>query len=402
MQSAVLNKPHKKNGVLLKGALLSTSTLTVMAGATIAPSLPAMREIFSNVPNVDFLVGQVLTLPALFIAICSPLTGFLIDRFGRRTLMLVAIVLYGLSGGAGVVVPSLLLLLLARAFLGISVAGIRTCGNTLIADYFEGEERTQMFGLQAAFAGLGGTVFLALGGYLADVHWRGPFFIYLLAFVIFPFIYWLLYEPDVSRSGAMADNAVGANSVLPLRLLLFIYPISALSQIVFYFVPVQLPFHLQNILDASASQTGIAIASTAFFYALASLAFGWFGQQFRNISLLMLGFTLTGIGFCLIGLASTWIVIIFGLILGGFGLGLVIPNLNLWLANAAPTSIRGRLLGGFTTSLFLGQFISPFLSQPVANRFGIGGAYLTMSSALIVIVLLLFVFRQRIDLLGKS
>jgi MFS family permease len=42
----------------------------------------------------------------------------------------------------------------------------------------------QFLGLQAAFMGLGGMVFLTLGGYLADLNWRLPFLIYLLAWLI--------------------------------------------------------------------------------------------------------------------------------------------------------------------------------------------------------------------------
>ena len=392
---------NPKNGLLLKSTLLSTSMMTVMAGATIAPSLPAMSEIFADIPNSDFLVRQVLTLPALFIAIGSPLTGAIIDRFGRRLLMLAAIVLYGISGGLGIVIPSLLLLLATRAFLGISVAGIRTGGNTLITDYFEGEERTQMFGLQAAFAGIGGTIFLVLGGLLADLHWRGPFFIYLLAFVILPIAFRVLYEPEIDKTDGAVANSIDGGSSLPLRLLFFIYPLATLSQIVFYFVPVQLPFHLQNTLNATASQTGFAIASTALFYALASLAFGWFGERFSNILLLIVGFSLTAIGFLLIGVANSWLLIVAGLMMGGFGLGLVIPNLNLWVANAAPHAVRGRLLGGFTTSLFFGQFLSPFLSQPLSEIVGIGGAYVVMSLLLILFVILLLIFRKRILLLSS-
>jgi hypothetical protein len=62
-----MNKPV--NALSVRLTLLFVSTLTVMAGATIAPSLPAMRQFFASVNNADFLVRLVLTAPALFIAI---------------------------------------------------------------------------------------------------------------------------------------------------------------------------------------------------------------------------------------------------------------------------------------------------------------------------------------------
>jgi hypothetical protein len=62
-------KSRSPDNFLVKATLLLVSTLTVMAGATIAHSLPAMRQHFSEVPNADYWVRLILTVPALFIAI---------------------------------------------------------------------------------------------------------------------------------------------------------------------------------------------------------------------------------------------------------------------------------------------------------------------------------------------
>jgi hypothetical protein len=61
------------NSVITKATLLLISSLTVMAGAKIAPSLPAMQEHFKDVENAALWVRLVLTLPALFIVFGSPI-----------------------------------------------------------------------------------------------------------------------------------------------------------------------------------------------------------------------------------------------------------------------------------------------------------------------------------------
>jgi uncharacterized RDD family membrane protein YckC len=66
------------NSVFTKATLLLVSTLTVMAGATIAPSLPGMQVQFAQIDNVGLWVRLVLTLPALFIVIGSPIAGIVI------------------------------------------------------------------------------------------------------------------------------------------------------------------------------------------------------------------------------------------------------------------------------------------------------------------------------------
>jgi MFS family permease len=148
------------DSVFTKISLLLISTLTVMSGATIAPSLPAMREYFADIPNADYLVRLALTLPALLIALGAPVVGLIIDRLGRKPLLLLALILYGLAGSSGLFLNSLNLILVGRVFLGISVAGIMTTATTLIADYYTGNARAQFLGLQAGFMGLGGVVFL--------------------------------------------------------------------------------------------------------------------------------------------------------------------------------------------------------------------------------------------------
>ena len=46
-------------------------------------------------------------------------------------------------------------------------------------------------------------------------------------------------------------------------------------------------------------------------------------------------------------------------------MGVLIPNSNVWVVTLSPESMRGRIVGGLTTSVFIGQFISPIVTEPV-------------------------------------
>src|ERR687896_1758333 len=106
---------------LVKGTLLVASALTVLAGATIAPSLPAMQVRFSEVAHADLLVRLVLTVPALFVVIGAPIAGLMVDRWGRKPLLVVSIPLYGLAESSGFLLESLSGILVGRALLGLAV-----------------------------------------------------------------------------------------------------------------------------------------------------------------------------------------------------------------------------------------------------------------------------------------
>ena len=73
--------------------------------------------------------------------------------------------------------------------LGLAVAGVMVSATTLIADYFKGDARANFMGLQAAFMGFGGVIFLSVGGFIADVNWRLPFLIYLFSWLLLVFFF---------------------------------------------------------------------------------------------------------------------------------------------------------------------------------------------------------------------
>jgi MFS family permease len=364
--------------------LLLASTMTVMAGATISPSLPAIRETFSEAPRADLLVRLVLTIPAIFTAVGAPLAGYLIDRFGRKRLLLVAMVLYGIGGAGGGLASSIWVLLGSRAFLGLSVGGVMTTATTLIADYYEGERRSAVMGQQAAFMGFGGVVFLVLGGVLADLSWRAPFGIYLLAFVFLPGAAWYLNEPSGSEAGreeaeetsatpGRADSAV--QQQVPWGLVGMLFALAFVGMVVFYMTPVQIPFYLETLGAGSGTLAGLAVAASTITGALASMAYGRVKGRVGYRGVFALLFALMAGGYTLVALASGFALATGGLAVLGLGMGLLMPNLNNWAGEVAPQAKRGKVLGGVTTCIFLGQFASPIATQPVIDAVGLAGAF---------------------------
>lgn len=367
---------ERVNTLPVRLTLLVISTLTVMAGATIAPSLLAMKQFFESVENADYLVRLVVTAPALFIAIGAPVVGVLIDRLGRKPLLAIALILYGLAGSSGIWLNEIGLILVGRAFLGMSVAGIMITATALIADYYTGPARGQFLGLQAAFMSLGGVVFLSVGGFLADVNWRMPFALYLVALLLAPGVLVFLPEPqrivtDLPAAGSIQDNTTQFST----RLVALTYAIALLSQVVFYTIPVQLPFYLQTLAQANAFQSGLAIALCSFFSAVTSLLYQRIKTRLNFVSIYGIAFLNIALGYGLLSLDQGYELIIPGLAIAGLGLGLLMPNMNFCLTSVTPDTARGRVLGGLTTSFFLGQFTSPLMSQPLSKAIGIGSTY---------------------------
>lgn len=390
------------DSILVKVALLLISTLTVMAGTTIAPALPAMLVHFASVPNGEYWVKLVLTMPALFIVIGAPIAGLIVDRFGRKPLLIFTVFLYGMAGSSGFFLDSLTYILIGRAFLGLAVGGIMTIATTLIADYYQGQARTAFMGWQAGFMSFGGVIFLSLGGRVADISWRFPFLIYLSAWIFLPLVIFCLFEPERSKfieTKLDAKSEIGFKTNLepsskntftpptPVKLLIVIYGLMVLMQAVFYLVPVQLPFYLKELVQAGGSQSGLAIALGSLASTIASIFYGKLKARLDFVSIIPLGFGAMGLGYVLIGFAGSYFQVLVGLVITGIGLGWLIPNLTVWLSVAAPDHLRGRLVGGSTTAMSMGQFVSPMISQPISQNFGLGNTYIGVGAMMVVLAL---------------
>lgn len=136
INSAKNIESKRTDSLLFQIALFSAASMTVLGGTIIAPSIPHFEEHFADVAHIDILSRLILTLPALFIMIFAPISGFLIERYGRTKFLYPAIFLWSVSGASGFFLESsIYLILFSRAIFGIATAFVMTAISVLIGDY---------------------------------------------------------------------------------------------------------------------------------------------------------------------------------------------------------------------------------------------------------------------------
>lgn len=74
--------------------------MPVLGAVLLAPVLPTLNQAFADTPGVAILVPLTHTLPALFVALFSPLAGYDADRVGRKQLLIYAMLAYAAFGTA--------------------------------------------------------------------------------------------------------------------------------------------------------------------------------------------------------------------------------------------------------------------------------------------------------------
>lgn len=371
-RSAAPTGAARQGGAAQGIALMGIMSMPTLALAALVPGLPQLFQQFSSVPRFELLVPMIITVPSLCVALFSGFAGAIADRWGRRRLLLAALLAFSLLGLAPMAFDSLWLIVASRVVVGLAEAAILTVGNALMGDYFEGEQRQKWLGYQNMFAPLIGSAILLSGGFLAGMHWRYPFLLYLSGFAVFLLAYFVCWEPGQRASGAQAAGA-GAATPFPWRSTALVCGVTVLFSLVFFVQAVQ---HGRIFGDMGvASPERISILAT-----IASLGTVLGGYLFKRLTgtpvNMLMAYTLGAYGVCYIGVSLAPNLAI-GLpvdALGQVGGGLLLPTLVTWALQKYGFEHRGRGMGLWGGAFFLGQFLSP----PLVTLIGtVAGSFLS-------------------------
>ena len=364
-----------------------------MAGAIITAAIPGIKEHFGFLPNAELFSKLVITLPALFIAVIAPFAGKLIDKTGRKKVLLWSLLFYALGGTSGFYLSNIYLILLGRAILGVSVAGIMTINTTLIGDYFKGKARSKFMGWQGAFMGFGGVVFVSLGGILADVSYHWPFLVYGFSIVILFLAWQFLYEPEVIIN--KDHKLLMPQKKTKNKKFLLLYFTAFFGMLFFYLIPTQVPFLLGEAGILKSSTIGFSISAAVLAGAFISVIYGRIRSLLSFNQIFVATFVLMGSGYILTALSSGYWGILSGLIIAGFGTGLFMPNTNLWLITLAPSEKRGQMVGVLNFAVYCGQFLSPIIISPLVYYFSISFSFLICGLLMVVMAAYFYYLHYR-------
>lgn len=374
----------KAPGLAITLTVLAVSSLTIMANATIAPSLPGLAAAFADVPNIETLSGLILSLPSLAIIATAAAFGAMADRVDRKVLLAIAMGLYALGGASGLVASTMTELLVGRILLGIGVAGTMTIATMLAAEFWTGQARVQFMGRQAAAISAGGIVFLLLGGFLAELSWRGPFLIYLLA-LPFALLAWTLLPKRKGQASRTSDK-----TPLDWAVIARIGSLAFFTMTMFYIIPTRLPFLMAEIGITSPSASGVAIAAVTATSIVSALGFPRLRARLSPVAIFGISFLLMALAYGLIATATGLPQVMAGTLIAGLGLGATMPNQNSWLMAEVPEAARGRAAGILTTLVFAGQFAAPLVAGGLASIISLSAVFALFALALAAVGLTLF------------
>ncbi len=157
--------------------ILLAVVLDTMGAGLLIPVLPKLIASLAgaSLARASLYGGEISALFAAVQFLAAPALGNLSDRFGRRPVLLLSLAAFGVNYLVMGFATSIAWLFISQAFAGLFGATIATAGAYL-ADVTPGPDRAHRFGLIGASMGVGIIVGPVIGGLLARLGLRLPFF----------------------------------------------------------------------------------------------------------------------------------------------------------------------------------------------------------------------------------
>lgn len=345
----------------------SVSALTSLPGLAVSPILGELSTIFPHATELD--IQMLTSLPSLLIIPFVLLAGKLAEKRDFIRLLRVGLWLFAASGVLYLFSSRMWQLMAVSALLGIGAGLIIPLSTGLISRYFTGEYRVRQFGHSSAITNMTLVVATAVTGYLAEVHWRLPFAVYLLPLIS------LVLSAYLKKDAASVTIKQAAAIIPPIQSTPVIsgkygIHIRHLVQLMLFYglvtyVVLVVTFNLPFLMEAHHFSSGNSGLMISLFF-LAIMAPGsmldslvkLLGNKTKLYSLLAIA-----IGLLLIWISPTEWLIVPGCILVGLGYGIIQPLIYDKTVDTAIPQKTTLALAFVMVMNYLAILLSPFITD---------------------------------------
>ncbi len=389
--------------------IVATVTLDAVGIGLIFPVMPRLLEEVTGRPISEAVVwGGILTSSfAAMQFLFGPPIGALSDRFGRRPVLLVSLAVMAASYVAMALAQTVWMLLATRIFAGITSA-TQSTATAYIADITPPEDRGRRFGLIGASFGAGFVLGPLIGGFLATIDIRAPFYAAaglaaanaVLGLIVLPETLTAQNRRPFSLARSNPFTALWTAINLPgLRRVLLCFFLLAVAMNVYpaiwaYFGPVAFGW--------SATMVGISLTIYGVFFALGqALLVGRLIKRFGEHRAALFGMVANGVTLTGLGLVTSGALALLITPFTALG-GAANPALQAIASRATAADAQGQLQGVFGSLNAIAMIAAPLImtqtffwfTSPAAPVFSPGAPFL-LSALLMAVCVIIHVAGSR-------
>lgn len=353
-----------------------TLLIDVMGWGLIIPVMPELISKLKNVPanEASSYGAWLLTAYALTQFVFAPVIGNLSDKYGRRPVLLISLLGFGIDYLFLALAPNYNLLFIGRIIAGITGASFTTA-SAYIADVSTPETRARNFGMIGAAFGLGFIIGPGLGGLLAGWGVRAPFFAAAILCALNCLYGYFILPESLSRENRRPFQWKRANPFGSLQLLKR-YPAVGKLAIAFFLIYMGAQavqgnwnFFTKYRFHWGEGTIGLSLAVVGLLVALVQAGLvRVVNPKLGNEKSIYVGLALYSLGLALFAFATQgWMMFLF-LIPYCLG-GIAGPSLQATLAGHIPPNEQGELQGALTSLMSITTIIGPLVMNNLFKYF---------------------------------
>lgn len=325
--------------------------------------IPVLPTIMNELHISGSVVGYMVAAFAITQLIASPIAGKLVDNIGRKVMIVAGLFIFGLSEFLFGFGRSVEILFVSRMLGGVSAAFIMPAVTAYIADITTLAQRPKALGYMSAAISTGFIIGPGIGGFLAEIGTRVPFYA-AGVLGLFAAILSLLFLKEPTRA---TDNEEVAQSMLgsvkrvfsPLYFIPFIlifvlsFGLAAFESLFSLFVDHKFAF--------TPSDIAIIITGSGIVGALAQLIlFDWLTKKMGEINVIRYSLILSAVLTFAMTIVSHYFAILFVTFFIFVGFDLIRPAVTSYLSKIAGNE-QGFVGGMNSMFTSLGNIFGPIL-----------------------------------------
>ncbi|BCW45169.1 MFS transporter [Arthrobacter sp. StoSoilB5] len=387
--SRVKNNPEGMPTKLVAGVSFAVLAFTFMLNAMDRQVFFPLLGTISAEHGFSLQAGGLLaTIFTLGMAIAGIPAGFLVERFSRKTVLIVSIVIYSLGTMATPLASSWGDMALYRIISGLG-EGMQAAALFAAVGAFFHNRRGLALGVLGFAFGLGATFGPPLGVMFAGHFgsWRAPFFIFGIIGLVIAFVAVFVVSPKFTERAISMTGDHGSYDYMPAKAYnrnsLAIAAASGCGALALYGFLGLYPTYLTTQLGISTGEAALALSFVGI-GGLAGLFGGWIGDRINQRTLLIVALTVMAVIGVLIYVVQASFVwqCVFACLMGVFGTGVFFPNTNSAIQRAVRPHQVGRAAGLFVTCFYGSAAFSGLLFAALVPMLGWQGAGLLQVTVL--------------------